>query len=289
MGVSDGVRTSVFYSPDDISCSWQTRALANRDYIFNWGINLHKYATDGAPLRSKLAQRGPEKTGRYKGAVRAGANTDLKIARVRYSGTWEAGANYGGFKELAEAVKSKAGITLEVKEHRGPPATDGGVAPGNLKGYDVAYFAGSTDFTLTAEEKQGLKAYIEQGGVLWAESVTGQTAFDQAFSRMVKDMGWELRLLPKEHPLMTGRMGGARGYDLTTGVEFRQALRVARLSRQFADMYGVYSGDKMIGVYSPLDVVFSVLGLEAYQCKGYKAEDAEAVGINLAVYFSTLK
>ena len=57
----------------------------------------------------------------------------------------------------------------------------------------------------------------------------------------------------------------------------------------FADLYGIYSGDKMIGVYSPLDVVYSALGLEAYQCKGYKAENAEAVGINLAVYFSTLK
>jgi len=89
--------------------------------------------------------------------------------------------------------------------------------------------------------------------------------------------------------LMNGRMAGAAAYNLTEGVEFRQVLRISRLGRQCADLHGIYAADKMIGVYSPLDVVFCVLGLEAYQCKGYKAEDAEAVGINLAVYFSTLK
>jgi len=288
-GISDGVRTSVFYSPEDISCYWQTRGVAMRDYLFKWGINLHKYATDGAPLRSKLARRGPEKTDRYKAAARAGPKTTLKIARVRHTGNWEAGANYGGFKDLAAAVKAKAGITLEFTDRKGPPATEGGVTPDALKGYDVAYFAGSGDFTLTPEEKQGLKAYVEKGGALWIESVTGAAPFDQAVNRMAKEMGWDLRLLPKEHPLMTGRMDGATGYNLAAGVQFRQALRIARLARQFADLYGVYAGDKMIGVYSPLDVVFSTLGLEAYQCKGYKAEDAEAVGTNLAVYFSTLK
>ncbi|MBE3098363.1 MAG: DUF4159 domain-containing protein [Planctomycetes bacterium] len=289
LGISDGVRTSVFYSPDDISCSWQARGLAAREYVFKWGINLHKYATDGAPLRSKLAQRGPEKTGRYKDPVRPGPKTTVRIARVRHTGNWEAGANYGGFKELAAAVKAKAGIALQLKDKQAPPVTEGGVPPDGLKGYDVAYFAGSNDFALTPEEKQSLKAYVEGGGCLWAESVTGATAFDQAFSRMAKEMAWDLRLLPKEHPLMTGRMDGATGYNLTAGVQFQQLLRVVRLSRAFADLYGIYSGDKMIGVYSPLDVVYSTLGLEAYQCKGYKAEDAEAVGINLAVYFSTLK
>jgi hypothetical protein len=289
LGISDGVRTSVFYSPDDISCSWQARGLAAREYVFKWGLNLHKYATDGAPLRSKLTQRGPEKTGRYKGPVRAGPKTTVRIARVRYAGNWEAGSNYGGLEALAAAVKAKAGIALEPKDKRAPPVTEGGVPPDGLKGYDVAYVAGSKDFSLTPEEKQGLKAYVEGGGGLWAESVTGGTAFDQAFSRMVQEMGWDLRLLPKEHPLMTGRMDGATGYNLTAGVQFQQVLRVARLNRSFADLYGIYSGDKMIGVYSPLDVVYSTLGLEAYQCKGYKAEDAEAVGINLAIYFSTLK
>jgi len=289
MGISDGVRTVVFFAPDDISCAWQSRAVAGKSYLFNWGINLYTYATDGAPLRSKLAARGPERTDRFTSPVSAGAKRNLKVARVKYAGAWEAGANYGGFKALADAVKSRAGITLDVKENRTAPVTEGGVPAADLKGYDVAYLGGSTDFSLTPGEQAGLKAFAEKGGFLWVESVTGNAPFDQAFAKTAREMGWELKLLPKDHPLMTGRMEGGRGYDLTKGVEFRHTLRVVRLARPCADFLGIYAGDKMVGVYSPLDVVFSTTAFDAFQCKGYKAEDAEAVGINLAVYISTLK
>ncbi|MBE3095891.1 MAG: DUF4838 domain-containing protein, partial [Planctomycetes bacterium] len=71
LGIDDGVRVCVFYSPDDISCAWQTRALAAKTYLFDWGINLYTYATDGAPLRAKLAGRETEMTDRYKDPVKA--------------------------------------------------------------------------------------------------------------------------------------------------------------------------------------------------------------------------
>jgi hypothetical protein len=289
MGISDGVRTCVFFAPDDVSCAWQCRAVAGKAYLFNWGINLYTYATDGAPIRSKLAARGPERTGRFKSPAGGGARRNIRIARVKYAGNWEVGANYGGFKALAEAVKSRSGITLDVKENRSAPVTEGGVPPAGLKGYDVAYLGGSADFTLTPDEQAGLKAFAEKGGFLWVESVTGGAPFDQAFAKAARDMGWELKMLPKDHPLMTGKMQGGRGYDLTTGVEFHHTLRVARLARPCADFLGIYAGDKMVGVYSPLDVVFSTLGVDAFQCRGYRAEDAEAVGTNLAVYISTLR
>jgi hypothetical protein len=88
---------------------------------------------------------------------------------------------------------------------------------------------------------------------------------------------------------MNGKMDGGIGYNLTSGVEFRQSLRLQRGSRPYAELLGIFEGDKMIGVYSPLDVVFSVSGLEAYKCRGYKPEDAAAVATNLAVYLSTRK
>jgi len=79
------------------------------------------------------------------------------------------------------------------------------------------------------------------------------------------------------------------GYNLTSGVEFRAGFRMARLGRQYAEFFGIFDGEKMIGVYSPLDMVFSATDYEAFKCKGYKPEDAAAVMTNLAVYVSTLK
>ena len=173
LGVSDGVRTAVFYSPDDISCAWQTKALTRRGYLFDWGINLYTYATDGAPLRAKLAGREPPKSGRYNGPVKAGPNQTLRIARVKHGGNWEAGANYRGFAEMARHVKAKAGITLRVTEPATVPFTEGGMAVADLQPGQIAYLAGSHDFALTPAEQASLKKYLAGGGFVWIEAVTG--------------------------------------------------------------------------------------------------------------------
>jgi len=289
LGIDDGVRTCVFYAMDDISCAWQLRAVAAKGYLFNWGINLYTCATDGAPLRAKLAGREPTKSDRYKTPVKAGPKKTVRIARVQHGGNWEAGANYGGLKKLGTLLKSRADLALDIRENTLSPANSNGVAPKDLDGADAAYVGGSGELVLTPDDQEALKVYAAKGGFLWFEAVAGSAAFDQSFRALAAAMRWDLRLLPPTHPLMNGKMDGGIGYNLTSGVEFRQSLRLQRGSRPYAELLGIFEGDKMIGVYSPLDVVFSVSGLEAYKCRGYKPEDAAAVATNLAVYLSTRK
>ena len=289
LGIDDGVRTCVFYAMDDISCAWQLRAVAAKGYLFNWGINLYTCATDGAPLRAKLAGREPPKSDRYKTPVKAGPKKTVRIARVQHGGNWEAGANYGGLKKLGTLLKSRADLALDIRENTLSPANSNGVAPKDLDGSDAAYVGGSGELVLTPDDQEALKVYAAKGGFLWFEAVAGSAAFDQSFRALAAAMRWDLRLLPPTHPLMNGKMDGGIGYNLTSGVEFRQSLRLQRGSRPYAELLGIFEGDKMIGVYSPLDVVFSVSGLEAYKCRGYKPEDAAAVATNLAVYLSTRK
>ena len=284
MGVEDGVRTSVFFVPDDVSCSWQIKAYALRKYLFDWGINLYTYAMDGAPLRWKLAGREVKSSDRYAGPIQAGGRKTLKVARVRHGGDWSAGANYGGFKRLMAHLNAKAGLTVEVTEPTAPPFTEGGVAATDLAGYDVAYLAGTKALVLSAEEREALKSFAAAGGMLWLEAVTGSVDFDRSVKQFAQDMGWELKMLPATHGLMTGRMGAATGYNLATGVEFRRALRVSRLGRPNAEFLGLFEGGRLVGVYSPLDVLFSMNPYEAWSCKGYQPADAQAVATNVALY-----
>jgi len=284
MGVEDGVRTSVFFVPDDVSCSWQMKAYALRKYLFDWGINLYTYAMDGAPLRWKLAGREVKLSGRYAGPIQAGGRKTLKVARVRHGGDWSAGANYGGFNRLAAHLNKKAGLAMNVTEPTAPPFTEGGVAPADLTGYDVAYLAGTKALTLSAEERGALKSFVTAGGLLWLEAVTGSVDFDRSVRQFAQDMGWKLKMLPATHGLMTGRMDAATGYNLTTGVEFRRALRVSRLGRPNAEFLGLFEGDRLVGIYSPLDILFSMNPYEAWSCKGYQPADAQAVATNVALY-----
>jgi len=273
---------------DDISCTWQIRAMVMKEYLFQWGINLYTYTTDGTALRAKLAGI-PKPTGRYTEPVKAGPRTTLKVARLQHSGNWTVNANYGALASLAARLKEKTSVALEVKDLAGPPFTEGGVLPAGLTDYDVAYIVGTTGFTFSADDKAALKAFTDKGGILWFEAAMGTLPFDQAVQQLARDMKWEVKLLGRDHPLMTGRMDPATGYDLTKGVEFRPGFRMQRLGRQYAEFFGLFAGDKMVGVYSPLDTVFASTPYEAFRCRGYKTEDAQAVAANLALYFSTLK
>ncbi|HUU31656.1 MAG TPA: hypothetical protein VMY69_06115, partial [Phycisphaerae bacterium] len=68
--------------------------------------------------------------------------------------------------------------------------------------------------------------------------------------------------------------------------EFRRALRVVRLGRTYAEWMGIYQNGQLVGLYSPFDVMFSLLGYNAYSCRGYKSEDALAMATNLVLYLT---
>jgi hypothetical protein len=284
--VHDGIRPVVFFSADDISCAWQMRAHAAKEYLFKLGINLYAYATDGAPKRFKLTERGvPRAADKYAGPLKAGGRTTLRIARVRHAGNWEVGANYGGLEQAAAGLKA-AGVTADVTGPKAVPFNEGGVPATGLAGYHAAYLAGSGPFTLTQAEREGLKAFIAGGGLLWFEAAMGAPEFDQALQKLVGQMGWKLEVLPLTHALLTGRMGAALGHNLVARVEFRKSIRIGRLPR--AELIGVYADGRLIGVYSPLDVMFAIKPYEAYKCRGYLPQDAEAVAANILLYLTTV-
>jgi hypothetical protein len=286
MGIHDGLRTIVFYAMDDVSCHWQMRAYMSKEYFFQWGINLFTYAMDHAPLRAKLAGREPPSSDRYKEPIRPGPKKTLKMARLEHSGNWAVGANYGALERLAAYVGSEFGITLEVKEPTQPPFSVGGVLAGNLQGYDIAYLTSSSPLTLSDAEKAALKEFVGKGGFLLAHAAGGSPRAEDSMRALAKDCGWNLKPLPKNHPIMTGRMGAAQGHDLAQGVEFRRTLRVVRAAKPWAELVGIFADERMIGLLSPFDIEFSLSPYEAYECRGYKPTDAGAVALNLLLYLT---
>jgi len=280
LGLDDGLRTFLFYAGDDISCPWHQKAYASRGYLFNWGINLVAYATDAAPLRAKLAAREPKPDDRYKKqSVAAGGKKSLRVARVKHPGDWNVGRRYKGFDRVVKYARDKAGLSVEVNE--------AGVAPNALSGNDVAYLTGSRAFDMDAGGVAALKAFASKGGFVWMEAAGGSLDFNGSARKLAQQAGWQVTLLAKGHPMMSGRMGGPNGFNLTTNVRFRRALKVVRTGRPDAELHGLFDGDRMVGVYSPLDVVFSATPYQACMCRGYQAGDAQAVAANILLYASS--
>jgi len=275
LGISDGVRTCVFYAMDDVSCAWQTKAVASKEYLFQWGINLFTYATDHAPLRYKLSTPEKAKTDRYNSPVRGGDKMTLQVARLKYEGTaWTTGCNYKGFDRVVTELSRKVNVALKVHE--------AGASAGELKDADAAYLVATGPIGLADADRQALKNYLAKGGFLWIEAAAGSPAADAEIQKLAAAAGWQLKTLPKEHPLVSGTFKKALGYDLSAGVQFSRVLRVTRLGpRAFADFSGIYQDGKLVGVYSPFDVVYSTTGYDAYGRRGYSQEDALAVATNI--------
>jgi hypothetical protein len=60
-----------------------------------------------------------------------------------------------------------------------------------------------------------------------------------------------------------------------------------RPGRAFAEMLGIYQDGKLVGLYSPFDIVFSATPYDANGCKGYEQEDAAAVATNILISVSS--
>jgi hypothetical protein len=287
LGIDDGMRVIVYYASDDISCPWHMRALLSKEYLFRWGINLFTVATDQAPLRAKLADRGVAPADRYPETPKPGPRKELALARLKTTGDWHVGANYAPFRGLADHLKETCDLALAVTEPSETPVTRGGVKAANLAGADVAYLVGTEAFDLSAPERKALKTWLAGGKFLLAEAAAGSKDFDTAFRALAEACGWDLRPLPADHPIMTGAMGEAAGHDLTSGVRFRRVLRIPRANEDRADLVGVWAGEALVGIYSPLDLAFSMNPYEAWNLRGYEPPDARAVMTNLLVYVST--
>ena len=278
-GLSDGVRTLVFFSKVDLSCAWNTMGVTRDPTVFDLGGNLWMYATDKGKLRSRLTGRSGGTGDKYAAtAPAAGERKEIKLARIKHGGQWYLAQNYRPWQALAAELQAKAGVTLSEVE----PLAPGAEVPADVR---ALYYSGRAGCTLPPDGAAWLRKFIDGGGFLIAEATLGNEEFDETLKATVKEAGLELRVLPKDHPLFTGQMGGATGYAVTT-VGYSFHLRPERIDKPDPTLIGIMDKEKLVGVYSPLDLMVSQTFYKAYGIRGYEPEDARALAMNLALYLT---
>ena len=270
----DGVRSFLFFSTADVSCPWHTMGFARNLPLFHLGANLYAYATDRGRLRGRLAGRTAEDRPEYAAAkVTAGPRTTLRLRLLRHGGDWYVTQHYKPLEKLAEMAQARAGLTLQLGEAIAAGAPE-------AKDVDVLWLTGRKSVEMSDEDAAALKAWLAAGGYLVAEAALGGAEFDKSLAALAGRLGLETRRLPREAPLVSGKLDGASGYELTK-VDFTAALRAERVGKAYAELSGLYLGDKMVGVYSPFGVSLGVAGIKAFGSRGYAVPDARAAAINL--------
>jgi len=288
MGVQACCRTSVFYSPISLTCRWELSDPTSRNQDADvpraakdaletsarLGQNLLAYVT-GRELKDKLDAplviRSLEDDTPSRGANR--------IARLQIdAGGQDARRALPNFVAIAA---DRVPLRLEVTPDEVP--IDSKV----LADQAFLWIHGRTDFSLTEDQRQTLRTYLENGGFILADSICGNVDFAKAFRRELAAImpGIELQAMPPDHPALTTQFGGFDLRDVTTRTPSRVGGGLTIDRRRGTPQLEFASIDNNASVFfSPLDLSCALESQNSIQCPGYDTNDAARIVINLIAF-----
>lgn len=265
-GVDLGCRTALFYSPEDLSCRWEHQDEPNSVPAFQIGANVIAYATGPEMLQDKLAE--PKI---YKDVPEDKIQRGyLQLAKIKHNGDWNPAPR--AIRNLMTSVRDVAKINVIVQQ-REIDLTDP-----NLSNYPLAYMHGRTGFVFAAKEKQLLSAYLQTGGVLFADACCGSERFDESFRSLVQDVLPQQKLepIPIDHELCSDRIG----YDIGK-VRYSKALG-GRDAPPVLE--GVQINGRYAVIYSKYDLGCALERQQSTDCKGYEHDSALRMASNIVLY-----
>ncbi len=270
-GISLGCRTSILFSPRDLSCLWEQGNLpVLSERAFKMGANIAAYATGREPLQDRLTVvRLPIDRPEPDRVVRGG----LQIGQVVHKGDWRPDPH--ALPNLAKLLNEQANVDVVT---RPKPIR---LAEPTLFEHPIIYMVGHFDFALTQAERDNLKRFCQRGGFLFAEACCGRKAFDTAFRRLMGELfGREaLKPLDDTHPILSGKLG----YDISR-VTYRPAVQREQPDLTQPMLEGVELQGRTAVVYSPYGFGCGLEGHKCYHCRGYAEADAKRVAVNIVLY-----
>jgi hypothetical protein len=287
-GVDFGCRTAIIFAKDDWSCLWEKAARVDPPKRQDWvkqrilkslkvGLNVVAYATGRELLDNKLDQSEKHNREEKDYEIERGL---LEVAKLRHTGADNAAPQ--AVRNLMDALNEKTGPTASTKV-KIIPATDP-----TLFNYAVVYMHGKNRFQLSKLEIDNLRKYLDQGGVLIADSCCGSKPFDTSFRDLVEQLYSDKKLerVPPDHEMFTEAVGfdirrvkrrvfeaDQPGQPLVTQIREGEPL-----------IEGVKVGERYSILYSPYDISCALEQQGSLACAGYIGEDAVKIGVNLMRY-----
>lgn len=275
-GLNTGCRTAVLYAPHDICCAWSgCRGCLDKECVqgaeaLNLGVNIVAYAVGFQQMRKKLEEVEinvvkKEGTGPKRNA--------LVIGQVYHTGEWN--PDPASIGNLTKTLQEQSGMKGEVGKRMVAIGTD------DLGDYAVLYLTGHKKFQFTATQIQELRAYLDRGGYLLAESCCGKPEFDSAFRKLCEDLYPQRKLtrLPAKHVIFQ------EPYAIKS-VQYKPAVKTMFPSvGNEPYLEGITGADgRLQVVYSRFNFGCELHGHSCANCLGLKTEDAYKTAVNCVMY-----
>ena len=294
-GVEFGCRTSLVYAPPDtspqkrpsLSCLWELSRVG-RDQ--QYPESVQKRIDAGLAIGNNVLAYATNQELKFKDPARpeplAGTERDqfprarLYVASLRHMGGCDAAPR--ALLTLLETAARELNMRVGV-EKREVALTDAG-----LFDYHMVFMHGRNSFHFTDVEREKLRAFVERGGMVFANSICASRYFTQAFRREMETTFPEqpLKPIPKDDPLYTDLYG----YDLSTvrrrdpGPRSRSGTLELVLRKLPPELEGIRVGERYGVIFSPYDVSCALEKHDSPECPGYVREDAARIALNVLLY-----
>ncbi len=276
MHLDDGCRSRVFLFITDASGAWNHDMRKTYLSYFELGMNLGRYASDKRMLRSRLFFE-PNLFKEMAAQGKAAPSSQASNVTVRLADWPTEGkrlTDIRGLRHLAETLKQAANVTLETTT----------LEDNNLDTLDnvqIVHMSGHHGFSVSDENVAKLKAFIERGGLIWADPQCGREAFKKSFEEFVAKLapGAALEAVAADDPLMTGNGLPRQGFDLSS-VRYKQAVK---LKETTAVLKELKIGGKRAIIYSPYDITCGMDGHDCPNCLGPRRNDALKIAANIVL------
>jgi hypothetical protein len=275
MGLDLGCRTSVLFSPRDLSCLWeQAKIPMLSEQAFKLGTNIAAFALGRQALRDRLDVL--TLPGKPQAKIVPPTADALRLAQLVYNGDWRPDA--GALVHFAEYLRDNAGLDV-ITEYATPRLTDE-----SLYSSPILFMTGHYPFELVERERAGLVAHLRRGGFLIAEACCGRREFDQAFRAMVSKAfpNEAFKRLPPEHALFAGQPGVP-----IRSVGYKPAALSEKPDLDAPELWGVEIDGRLVLVYSPYSIGCGLDGHKCFNCRGLLDDDARKLAANIILYALT--
>jgi len=263
--IHNGIRPLVIHCDQDLPRSWQLQMRRTAPNDFRCAANVLMYVSDMLKLR-------PRGVSHWPGKPKSTPSRSVKLARVKYSGDWDPEPlAYERFRRL---LIDRARANIEVTS----PVEAADLGDCDAK---VATMTGTRKFVLTSQESEGLKKFVEGGGMLVIDAAGGSKDFGESAELALRSLFGRraLRRLARIAPIYN--LPGMK----ISEVKYRREARVSRGLRDELNLRGATLDDGRIAVlFSKEDLTGGLVGCEAYDCAGYVPESCFEIMRNAVFY-----
>jgi hypothetical protein len=278
-GIQSGCKTVVIYSPNDLSCRWESNLYADKgdnELAFKIGANVIAYATGLEPPKPRLTRVEVAPDASSEPKVPRGY---LKVGLLKHEGDFNAAAQ--AMPTLMAQLREKSGLDVALRSEEVSPTK------AEVVNYKFLYMHGRKNFSIAPDKLGDLRYDLEHGGLLFADACCGSKAFDESFRKFIgglwPDGKYKLEPIPLKDELYGGDLNG----KAIRRVQCRHETggkRDTKYQEYEPELEGVKVRGRWVVIYSKYDIGCALEKHKSPDCLGHDFDSAVLLGRAAVLY-----